>query len=59
MMLVRANRAVVFASGGFTHSERYAREYLNGMYVGGCAARTNEEDSPYLLRGETLEGIGG
>ncbi len=44
MVLVRANRAVVFASGGFTHSERYAREYLNGMYVGGCAARTNEGD---------------
>jgi 3-oxosteroid 1-dehydrogenase len=43
-VLVRANRAVVFASGGFTHSERYTREYLNGMYVGGCAARTNEGD---------------
>jgi 3-oxosteroid 1-dehydrogenase len=42
--LVRANRAVVFASGGFTHSQRYTREYLNGMYVGGCAARTNEGD---------------
>jgi hypothetical protein len=33
MVRVRANRAVVFASGGFTHSERFAREYLNGMYV--------------------------
>lgn len=43
-VLVRANRAVVFASGGFTHSARYTREYLNGMYVGGCAARTNEGD---------------
>jgi 3-oxosteroid 1-dehydrogenase len=43
-VLARAHRAVAFASGGFTHSERYAREYLNGMYVGGCAARTNEGD---------------
>jgi 3-oxosteroid 1-dehydrogenase len=41
---IRATRAVVFASGGFTHSERWAREYLNGMYVGGCAARTSEGD---------------
>ena len=43
-VLARADRAVAFASGGFTHSERYAREFLNGMYVGGCAARTNEGD---------------
>ncbi len=41
---IGANRAVVFASGGFTHSKRWAREYLNGMYVGGCAARTSEGD---------------
>jgi len=41
---LRALRAVVFATGGFTHSERYAREYLNGMYVGGCAAHTSEGD---------------
>jgi 3-oxosteroid 1-dehydrogenase len=41
---VRAHKAVVFATGGFPHSPRYAREYLNGMYVGGCAARTSEGD---------------
>lgn len=41
---VRARKAVVFATGGFPHSEHYAREYLNGMYVGGCAARTSEGD---------------
>ena len=41
---VRARKAVVFATGGFPHSARYAREYLNGMYVGGCAARTSEGD---------------
>jgi len=41
---VGARRAVVFATGGFAHGERWAREYLNGMYVGGCAARTSEGD---------------
>ncbi|HEY1778562.1 MAG TPA: FAD-dependent oxidoreductase [Solirubrobacteraceae bacterium] len=41
---LRAHKAVVFATGGFPHSARYAREYLNGMYVGGCAARTSEGD---------------
>lgn len=41
---VRATKAVVFATGGFTHSDRYAREYLNGLYVGGCAARTSTGD---------------
>jgi len=41
---IGADRAVVFATGGFTHGERWAREYLNGMYVGGCAARTSEGD---------------
>ncbi len=41
---VRATKAVVFATGGFTHSARYAREYLNGQYVGGCAARTSTGD---------------
>jgi 3-oxosteroid 1-dehydrogenase len=41
---VGARKAVVFATGGFPHSARYAREYLNGMYVGGCAARTSEGD---------------
>jgi 3-oxosteroid 1-dehydrogenase len=43
-VLLRAARAVVFATGGFTHSARWTREYLNGMYVGGCAARTSEGD---------------
>jgi 3-oxosteroid 1-dehydrogenase len=41
---LRARRAVVFATGGFAHGERWAREYLGGMYVGGCAARTSEGD---------------
>lgn len=41
---IRATKAVVFATGGFTHSDRYTREYLNGQYVGGCAARTSTGD---------------
>jgi len=41
---VRARRAVVFATGGFAHGEPHAREYLGGLYVGGCAARTSEGD---------------
>jgi succinate dehydrogenase/fumarate reductase flavoprotein subunit len=41
---VRATKAVVFATGGFTHGERYVREYLNGQYIGGCAARTSTGD---------------
>jgi succinate dehydrogenase/fumarate reductase flavoprotein subunit len=41
---IRAKKAVAFATGGFLHSERYAREYLNGMYVGGCASRSNTGD---------------
>jgi succinate dehydrogenase/fumarate reductase flavoprotein subunit len=42
--LIGAARGVVFATGGFTHGKRWAREYLNGMYVGGCAAHTSEGD---------------
>jgi succinate dehydrogenase/fumarate reductase flavoprotein subunit len=43
-LAVRAHKAVVFACGGFTHNEELRREYLNGMYVGGCAALTSEGD---------------
>lgn len=41
---IRGRRAVVFATGGFPHNEEYAKEYLNGMFVGGCAARTSTGD---------------
>jgi 3-oxosteroid 1-dehydrogenase len=41
---VRARRAVVFASGGFTHNEAARRAFLPGPIIGGCAARTNEGD---------------
>ncbi len=39
-----ARKAVVFASGGFTHNEQLRREHLNGLYAGGCAALTSEGD---------------
>lgn len=41
---IRARKAVVFASGGFTHNTPYTREYMNGRIVGGCAAVTNTGD---------------
>jgi len=41
---ITARKGVVFASGGFTHNPDLRREYLNGMYVGGCAALTSEGD---------------
>lgn len=41
---VRARKAVVFASGGFTHDAQLRREFLGGATVGGCAAPSNEGD---------------
>lgn len=41
---IRALKAVVFASGGFTHNKPYTSEYLSGQIAGGCAALTNTGD---------------
>jgi succinate dehydrogenase/fumarate reductase flavoprotein subunit len=41
---IRATRGVVFATGGFTHDRRLVRQYLGGVYVGGCAATGNTGD---------------
>jgi 3-oxosteroid 1-dehydrogenase len=41
---IGAAKAVVFATGGFTHNADLAREYLGGLYVPGCAAHTSEGD---------------
>jgi hypothetical protein len=41
---LRAWKAVVFASGGFTHNKTYTDEYLNGQIAGGCAALSNTGD---------------
>jgi hypothetical protein len=41
---IRASRAVVFGSGGFTHNAELRRSFLRGPVFGGCAAPTNEGD---------------
>ncbi|MFL9888617.1 FAD-dependent oxidoreductase [Paraburkholderia agricolaris] len=41
---VRARRAVVFASGGFTHNVELRTNSLPGPVFGGCAALTNTGD---------------
>jgi 3-oxosteroid 1-dehydrogenase len=41
---IRGRRAVVFATGGFTHNKEYRENYLRGPIFGGCAVPTNEGD---------------
>src|SRR3954451_24871355 len=41
---VKARKAVVFASGGFTHDVELRRNFLSAPIYGGCAAVTNEGD---------------
>ncbi|HEU5160792.1 MAG TPA: FAD-dependent oxidoreductase [Streptosporangiaceae bacterium] len=41
---IRARKAVIFATGGFTHNEELRRNFLGSPVYGGCAARTNEGD---------------
>lgn len=41
---VRARKAVIFASGGFTHDPELRRNFLSAPVYGGCAALTNEGD---------------
>jgi succinate dehydrogenase/fumarate reductase flavoprotein subunit len=43
-MAFRARRAVIFASGGFTHNAELRANSLPGPVFGGCAARTNTGD---------------
>lgn len=40
----RARKAVIFASGGFTHNARLVKDYLLGPISGGCAVPTNTGD---------------
>ena len=40
----RAKKAVVFATGGFTHDPELRKNFLHGAVYGGCAALTNEGD---------------
>jgi predicted oxidoreductase len=41
---VAARKAVIFASGGFTHDAELRANFLSAPVVGGCAANTNEGD---------------
>jgi hypothetical protein len=41
---VKARKAVIFASGGFTHDVELRRNFLSAPVYGGCAAITNEGD---------------
>lgn len=40
----RARKAVIFASGGFTHNTKLAQAHLLGPIAGGCAVPTNTGD---------------
>lgn len=42
--VIGARKAVIFASGGFTHNPELRRNFLNVPAYGGCAAATNEGD---------------
>jgi len=51
-VLVRANRAVVFATGGYLHNPDLVREYLPGRVFGGCATPNAVGD--FFRIGESL-----
>lgn len=44
----RARKAVVFATGGFTHNPELRRNFLSAPVYGGCAASSNEGDFVYI-----------
>jgi 3-oxosteroid 1-dehydrogenase len=44
MVRVGARKAVIFASGGFTHDPELRANFLSAPVFGGCAANTNEGD---------------
>jgi hypothetical protein len=41
---IRARKAVIFCTGGFTHDKELRRNFLGAPVYGGCAANTNEGD---------------
>jgi predicted oxidoreductase len=41
---VRARKALIFATGGFTHNKELRQNFLSAPVYGGCAANTNEGD---------------
>ena len=45
---VGARKAVIFATGGFTHDVELRKNYLSAPVFGGCAAMTNEGDFVHI-----------
>ena len=48
LVRIRARKAVIFATGGFTHNPELRRNFLHAPVYGGCAALTNEGDFIYI-----------
>jgi len=44
----KARKAVIFATGGFTHDADLRKNYLSAPVFGGCAAITNEGDFVHI-----------
>lgn len=47
---VKANKAVIFGCGGFTHNTELVRQFQKGPIFGGCAVMTNEGDLVYMAQ---------
>lgn len=45
---IGARKAVIFATGGFTHNKELRQNFLSKPVYGGCAAATNEGDFVYI-----------
>ncbi|MGF1627235.1 MAG: FAD-dependent oxidoreductase [Alphaproteobacteria bacterium] len=45
---IRARKAVIFATGGFTHDPQLRKSFSAQPVMGGCAARTNEGDFVHI-----------
>jgi succinate dehydrogenase/fumarate reductase flavoprotein subunit len=43
-LTLKARKAVIFGSGGFTHDKELRKNFLSAPVFGGCAAVTNEGD---------------
>lgn len=52
---IGASAGVIFASGGFTHNPDYRLQFLNGPFMGGCAAPTNTGDFLRIAMGLGVE----
>jgi len=45
---IQARKAVIFATGGFTHDVELRQNFLHAPVYGGCAALSNEGDFVYI-----------